>query len=165
VAKKLPNKKSGDRPGEQVVAQNRSASFHYDIVERFEAGIVLRGTEVKVLREGKANIREGYAVVRGGEIWLEKVHIAEYGAGGPWNHAPLGSRKLLMHKEEIRKLFGKTQQKGLTLIPLRMFFRNGIAKVDLGLARGKKDWDRRGEERKKEADREAKEAIYHSRRR
>jgi len=147
-----------------VVAQNRSASYHYNLLEKFEAGMVLHGTEVKALREGKANIREAYALVRGGELWLENCHISEYHAGGPWNHSPLQTRKLLMHREEIRKLFGKTQQKGLTLIPLRIYFRNSRAKIELALARGKKDWDRRHEEREKEASREAKEAIYRSRR-
>jgi len=148
-----------------MVAQNRSASFHYNLLERYEAGMVLRGTEVKALRQGKANIREAYALVRNGELWLENCHILEYNAGGPWNHMPLGSRKLLMHKAEIRKLFGKTQQKGLTLIPTRIFFRGGIAKCELALARSKKDWDRRAEERRKEANREVKDAIYRSRRR
>ena len=147
-----------------VVAQNRSASYHYNLLEKFEAGMVLHGTEVKALREGKANIREAYALVRGGELWLENCHISEYHAGGPWNHSPLQTRKLLMHREEIRKLFGKTQQKGLTLIPLRIYFRNSRAKIELALARGKKDWDRRHEEREKEASSEAKEAIYRSRR-
>jgi SsrA-binding protein len=162
--KKQPPK-SKDRPAEQMVAQNRAANYHYELLERFEAGLVLRGTEVKALREGKANIREAYAQVRNGELWLENCHISEYNAGGPWNHSPLGARKLLMHKEQIRKIFGKTQQKGLTLIATRIFFRNGIAKCDLALARGKKDWDRRADERKKEADREVKNAIYQSRRR
>ena len=148
-----------------MVAQNRAANYHYELLERFEAGMVLRGTEVKALREGKANIREAYAQIRKGELWLENCHISEYNAGGPWNHSPHGSRKLLMHKEQIRKIFGKTQQKGLTLIATRIFFRNGIAKCDLALARGKKDWDRRADERKKEADREVKNAIYQSRRR
>lgn len=148
-----------------MVAQNRAASYHYSLLERFEAGMVLKGTEVKALREGKANIREAYALVRGDELWLENCHISEYNAGGPWNHSPLGTRKLLMHKAEIRKLFGKTQQKGLTLIATRIFFRNGIAKCELALARSKKDWDRRADERKKEANREVKEAIYRSRRR
>jgi SsrA-binding protein len=161
-----PQKKQGkERNGEQVVAQNRSANFHYSILERFEAGMVLRGTEVKALREGKANIREAYAHVQRGELWLENAHISEYNAGGPWNHSPLGTRKLLMHREEIRKVFSKTRVKGLTLIPLRIYFRNGIAKVELGLAKGKKDWDRRADERKKEADREVKDAMYQSRRR
>jgi SsrA-binding protein len=166
VPQKIQPKKSGkDRPEEVMVAQNRAASYHYSLLERFEAGLVLKGTEVKALREGKANIREAYAQVRGGELWLENCHISEYNAGGPWNHSPLGTRKLLMHKNEIRKLFGKTQQKGLTLIATRIFFRKGIAKCELALARSKKDWDRRADERKKEANREVKDAIYQSRRR
>jgi SsrA-binding protein len=165
VPAKTQKKSAKDRSGEQLVAQNRSASFRYNLLERFEAGMVLRGTEVKALRQGKANIREAYALVRNGELWLENCHISEYVAGGPWNHAPIVTRKLLMHKEEIRKLFGKTQQKGLTLIPTRIFFRNGIAKCELALARSKKDWDRRAEERRKEASREIKDAIYKSRRR
>jgi SsrA-binding protein len=165
VAQKPQKQKKTDRSGELVVAQNRSANYHYMLLEKFEAGIVLRGTEVKAIREGKANIRDAYALVRGGELWLENCHISEYHAGGPWNHSPLQTRKLLMHKEEIRKLFGKTQQKGLTLIALRIYFREGRAKLELALARGKKDWDRREQERTKEADREAKEAIYRSRRR
>jgi SsrA-binding protein len=165
VAQKTQKQKKTASGGELVVAQNRSASYHYMILEKFEAGMVLRGTEVKAIREGKANIREAYALVRGGELWLENCHIAEYDAGGVWNHTPLSTRKLLMHKEEIRKLFGKTQQKGLTLIALRLYFRGGRAKCELALARGKKDWDRRDQERNKEAEREAKEAIYRSRRR
>jgi SsrA-binding protein len=165
VAQKTQKQKKTASGGELVVAQNRSASYHYMILEKFEAGMVLRGTEVKAIREGKANIREAYALVRGGELWLENCHIAEYDAGGVWNHTPLSTRKLLMHKEEIRRLFGKTQQKGLTLIALRLYFRGGRAKCELALARGKKDWDRRDQERNKEAEREAKEAIYRSRRR
>lgn len=162
---KTQQKAGKDREAEMLVAQNRAANYHYSLLERFETGMVLKGTEVKALREGKANIREAYAQVRGGELWLENCHISEYNAGGPWNHSPLGTRKLLMHKAEIRKLFGKTQQKGLTLIATRIFFRNGIAKCELALARSKKDWDRRADERKKEANREVKEAIYRSRRR
>ncbi len=165
MAQKIQKKAGKDRSEEVMVAQNRAASYHYSLLERFEAGLVLKGTEVKALREGKANIREAYAQVRGGELFLENCHISEYNAGGPWNHSPLGTRKLLMHKNEIRKLFGKTQQKGLTLIATRIFFRNGIAKCELALARSKKDWDRRADERKKEANREVKDAIYQSRRR
>jgi SsrA-binding protein len=165
VAQKPQKQKKPGQTGELLVAQNRSASYHYMVLEKFEAGMALRGTEVKALREGKANIREAYAVVRGGELWLENCHIAEYESGGPWNHSPLSTRKLLMHKEEIRKLFAKTAQKGLTLIALRIYFRNSKAKIELALARGKKDWDRRDSERNKEAEREAKEAIYRSRRR
>ena len=127
--------------------------------------MVLVGTEVKALRDGKANLREAYAVVRGGNVWLLNCHIAQYLPGGPFNHEPLGPRKLLLHKREISKLAGKTQQKGLTLIPLRIYFRDGIAKCEIALAQGKKSWDRRQSEREKEAKREASEAIYRSRRR
>lgn len=127
--------------------------------------MVLAGTEVKALREGKANIRDAYAVVRRDEVWLLNCHISQYLPGGPWNHEPLGPRKLLLHKNEILKLSGKTQQKGLTLIPLRIYFRNGIAKCEIALAKGKRQYDRRHAEREKEAKREANEAIYRSRRR
>ena len=160
---KKPEKSS--KPFELVVAQNRAASYNYHLLEKFEAGMALRGTEVKALREGKANIRDAYAVVRGGEVWLLNCHIAQYLAGGPWNHEPLGPRKLLLHKNEIFKLSGKTQQKGLTVIPLRIYFRNGIAKCEIAVARGKKQYDRRHAERDNEARREAEEAIYRSRRR
>ncbi len=127
--------------------------------------MVLTGTEVKALREGKANIRDGYALVRGNAVWLINAHISQYQPGGPFNHEALRPRKLLLHKEEIHKLSGKTQQKGLTLIPLRIYFRNGMAKCEIALARGKKQYDRRQTEREKEAKREAKEAIYRYKRR
>jgi SsrA-binding protein len=165
VAQKPKKAKQGEREAEQIVAQNRSAGYNYHLLERHEAGMALRGTEVKALREGKANIREAYAHVRGGEIWLENCHISEYTAGGPWNHEPLGARKLLMHKEEIRKLVDKLEPKGTTLIPTKIYFRNGRAKCELALARGKQDWDRRQDVRMKEARREVKEAIYESKRR
>jgi len=154
-----------DKPAERVVAQNRAASYNYLLLEKYEAGMVLRGTEVKALREGKANLRDAYALVRGGAVWLVNCHIAQYLPGGPWNHEPLGVRKLLLHRNEILKLTGKTQEKGLTLIPLRIYFRNGIAKCELALARGKKQWDRRQTERDKEAKREANEAMYRYKRR
>ncbi len=154
-----------EKTGERVVAQNRAASYHYHLLEKYEAGMVLKGTEVKALREGKANIRDAYAAVRGGAVWLLNAHISQYLPGGPWNHEPLGARKLLLHTSEIEKLAGKTQQKGLTLIPLRIYFRDGIAKCEIALAKGKKQWDRRQTEREKEAKREANEAIYRYRRR
>jgi SsrA-binding protein len=117
------------------------------------------------LREGKATIREGYAAVRNNELWLLNCHIPEYLPGGPFNHEPLRPRKLLLNRREIDKLAGKTQQKGLTLIPLRLYFKNGRAKCEIALARGKKHYDRRQAERDKEARREASDAIYRSRRR
>jgi len=158
-------KKKTEQPAERIVAQNRAASYNYHLLEKYEAGMVLAGTEVKALREGKANIRDAYAIVRGSEVWLLNCHISQYVPGGPWNHQPLGSRKLLLHKNEIFKLSAKTQQKGLTLIPLRIYFRKGIAKCEIALAKGKKQYDRRHAEREKEAKREANEAIYRSRRR
>ncbi len=122
--------------------------------------MVLLGTEVKSLREGKANLRDAYAVIRAGAVWLLNCHISEYLPGGPYNHKPLRSRKLLLKREEIEKLDRKTDQKGLTLIPLRIYFREGIAKCEIALAQGKKKWDRRQTEKDKEAKREVGEAMY-----
>ena len=159
-----PEKKP-DKPAVQVVAQNRAASHNYHILEKLEAGMVLHGTEVKALREGKANIRDAYAEVRPTGVWLMNCHISQYLPGGPFNHEPLGARKLLLHKAEIQKLLGKTERKGMTLIPLRIYFRDGIAKCEIALAQGKKTWDRRQDERNKEARREAETAMYRNRRR
>jgi SsrA-binding protein len=162
-----PSKKTGKKEGssQQIVAQNRAASYNYHLLEKMEAGMALTGTEVKSLRSGKANLREAYAEVRGGSVWLVNCHIPQYLAGGPFNHEPLSRRRLLLHKQEILKLAGKTQQKGLTLIPLKIYFRDGIAKCELALARGKKDWDRRQAERDKETRREVDDAMYKHRRR
>lgn len=148
-----------------MVATNRTASYHYHLLETYEAGIVLLGTEVKSLRQGTANLRDAYAEVRRGELWLMNCHIPEYLPGGHFNHGPLRPRKLLLNRREIDKLSGKTQQKGLTIIPLRLYFKNGLAKCEIALARGKKQYDRRQEEREREARREAEEAMYRYRRR
>ncbi len=150
---------------ERLVAQNRAAAYNYHLLEKMEAGMVLTGTEVKSLRAGQANLREAYAEVRGTGVWLVNCHIPQYLPGGPFNHEPLSRRRLLLHKQEIEKLSGKTREKGLTIIPLRIYFVEGIAKCELALARGKKDWDRRQSEREKETRREVKEAMYKSRRR
>lgn len=158
-------KKGGKDPAEKIVAQNRAASYNYHILEKMEAGIVLHGTEVKALREGKANIRDAFVDFKPSGPYLVNAHIAQYLPGGPWNHEPLGNRKLLMHKREIFKLEGRTESKGLTVIPLRIYFRNGIAKVEIALAQGKKTWDRRQDERTKEARRETEQAMYRNRRR
>jgi SsrA-binding protein len=160
---KKPEKDS--KGGEHVVAQNRAASYNFHLLDRFEAGLVLHGTEVKALREGKANIRDAYVDFKPSGAWLVNAHIAQYLPGGPWNHEPLGSRKLLLHQNEIHKLSGRTQSKGLTVIPLRIYFRNGRAKVEIALAQGKKSWDRRQDERDKEARRETEKAMYNNRRR
>jgi SsrA-binding protein len=163
---KRPEKgKNSKSPKEQIVAQNRSASYNYHILEKLEAGLVLQGTEVKALREGKANIRDAYVDFKASGAFLVNAHIAQYMPGGPWNHQPLGDRKLLLHTREIYKLSGRSESKGLTVIPLRIYFRDGIAKVEIALAQGKKSWDRRQAERTKEARREAEQAMYRNRRR
>jgi SsrA-binding protein len=144
---------------EVLVAQNRAASYNYHLLERLEAGMVLLGTEVKSLRESKANLRDAYGLIRRGEVWLVNFHIGEYLPGGPFNHGPLRTRKLLLRKEQIHKLERKLDDKGLTLIPLRIYFRDGIAKCELALAQGKKKWDRRQTEKDKEARKEVGEAM------
>ena len=155
---KAPKKK--EKQDELLVAQNRAASYNYHILEKHEAGMVLLGTEVKSLREGKANVRDAYAVIRAGALWLLNCHISEYLPGGPFNHKPLRPRKLLLRSEQIEKLDRKTDQKGLTLVPLRIYFRDGLAKCEIALAQGKKKWDRRQTEKDKEARKEVGEAMY-----
>jgi SsrA-binding protein len=149
--------------GEKDATVNRNASHNYFLLEKFEAGMVLTGTEVKAIRAGKANLKDSYGLVKDGELWLLNCHISPYEHGSYSNHAATRTRKLLVHQEEIRKLIGKTQQKGLTLIPTRMYFKNGRVKIELALARGKQHWDKRETERRRTADREAREAIARSR--
>lgn len=150
--------------GERDAAVNRAASHNYFLLEKYEAGVQLRGTEVKSIRAGQIQLKDAYGLVKDGEAWLLNAHIGPYEHGNIFNHEPTRTRKLLLHREEIRKLIGKTQQKGLTLIPTRVYFRNGKAKCELALARGKQDWDKRETERRRTADKEAREAIAHSRR-
>jgi len=148
------------KDAEKVVATNRKAFHDYFIEERYEAGIILQGTEVKSLREGRVNLQDSYASVRGSEVFLHQCHISPYSHGNIMNHEPTRVRKLLLHKIEINKLLGKTQQKGLTLIPLRIYFsKRGYAKVELGLAKGKKLYDRRETIKTREAGREVQRAI------
>src|SRR5216684_9238544 len=149
--------------GERDTAVNRIAAHNYFLLEKFEAGIALTGTEVKSVRGGRANLKDAYGLVKDGELWLLNAHISPYEHGGYANHDPVRTRKLLVHKEELRKLIGKTQQKGLTLVPTRIYFKNGRAKCELALARGKQLWDKRETERRKTADAEAKAAIARSR--
>jgi SsrA-binding protein len=144
----------------KIVVTNRKAYHDYFIEEKLEAGIVLRGTEVKSLRDGRVNLQDSYASVRDGEVFLYHCHISPYSHGNVMNHDPLRARKLLLHKKEINKLLGKTQQKGLTLVPLRLYFsKRGHAKIELGLAKGKKQHDRRESIRAREAGREVERAI------
>src|SRR4030088_2426346 len=145
--------------GQRDAAVNRIASHNYFLLEKFECGVVLTGTEVKSVRNGLANLKDSYGLVKDGELWLLNCHIGPYEHGNIFNHAPLRTRKLLVHADEIRKLIGKTQQRGLTLIPTRMYFKNGRVKVELALAKGKQLWDKRETERRRTADREAREAI------
>ena len=149
---------------ERDAAVNRAASHNYFLLEKYEAGVQLRGTEVKSIRAGQVQLKDAYGLVKDGEAWLLNAHIGPYEHGNIFNHEPTRTRKLLLHREEIRKLIGKTQQKGLTLIPTRVYFRNGRAKCELALARGKQDWDKRETERRRTADKEAREAIARSRR-
>lgn len=150
--------------GERDAALNRSASHNYFLLEKYEAGIALSGTEVKSIREGKANLKDAYGILKGGEAFLLNAHIGPYSHGNTSNHESLRTRKLLLHQEELRKLLGKTQQKGLTLIPTRLYFRNGRVKCEIAVAKGKQDWDKRETERRREDEREARAAIARSRR-
>ena len=145
--------------GVVVVAHNRKARFNFQIGETFEAGIALTGTEVKALRDGKAQIKDGYASVRDGEVWLYNVHIPPYGPASRENHEPERPRKLLMHKREIDRLIGKTREKGLTLVPTRLYFSGGRAKVEIALARGKDVGDKRQAIKEREMKREMERAI------
>jgi SsrA-binding protein len=143
----------------KIIATNRKARHDYTIEETLEVGLQLLGTEVKSLRMGKANIREGFARIANNEVWLHNVHISPYDFGNRWNHEPTRPRKVLMHKKEIRRLIGKIQQQGFTLIPLSLYFnQHGLAKLELGLARGKKKWDKRESIAQRTAQREVERA-------
>jgi SsrA-binding protein len=129
--------------GQRAVATNRRARHDYDIEETFEAGMVLTGAEVKSLRDGRASLAEAYARVTDGEVWLENLHIPPYGHSSDRNYEPRRPRKLLLRRQEIERLIGKTQERGLTLIPLRLYFTRGLAKLELGLGRGRRKWEKR----------------------
>jgi SsrA-binding protein len=146
-------------PGEKLIATNRKARHEYEILETYEAGLALKGTEVKSLREGQVNFKDSYAAISREEAWLVGCHIAPYHHGSDANHDPDRSRKLLLHRREITQLIGKVAERGLTLVPLRLYFKEGRAKVEIGLARGKKLHDKRDALRERDARREmAKEA-------
>lgn len=138
----------------KIACENRKAKFDYHIEERVEAGLCLTGSEVKSLRGGQANLTNAYADIRGNEAWLLQAHVAPYDKGGYANHEPTRKRKLLLHRAEIDKLIGKIQAKGMTLVPLKMYFKNGLAKVELGLAVGKKAHDKRAATKEREVNRE-----------
>lgn len=144
---------------ERTVASNRKARHEFHIEETHEAGIVLTGTEVKVLRAGRASIQEAFARVEEGEVWLYHMHVPPYEAGNIFNHDPLRRRKLLLHRREVDRLRGRVEQKGYTLVPLRLYFRRGLAKVELALARGKRQYDKRAAIAEREADRRMERAV------
>lgn len=146
--------------GYKIVSDNRQARYLYEILETYETGIELVGTEVKSIRQGKVNLRDGYALVRGGEVWLHNVHISPHQqASQVFNHDPRRTRKLLMHRDEIRKLIGQVEQKGLTLIPLKLYLTRGWVKATLALARGKKLHDKREDLKRKQEKREIDRAL------
>jgi SsrA-binding protein len=153
--------KKADRPQKstRTIATNRKAFFDYEILDRFEAGLVLTGTEIKSIRAGKVDLRDAYARVQNGELWLVNAHIALYDAGSIYNHDPKRPRKLLMHREEIDKLRGIIAERGVTLIALSIFIKGHVAKVGLGLARGKRQYDKRRALMDKDLDREARRAL------
>jgi SsrA-binding protein len=145
--------------GFKLVTENRKAYHEYFILERFEAGLVLSGTEIKSAREGKVQLRDSYAEIEGGEAWLNNAHFSPYSHGNIWNHEPTKRRKLLLRRQEIRKLSGKTTEKGLTLIPLKMYLKNGWLKCELGLCRGKREHDKREALLQKDLERETRQAM------
>ena len=132
-----------ENTAQRLIASNKTARLNYDIGDIYEAGIVLSGTEVKALRAGKANIKDSYSVVNDNEVYLREMHISHYDHGNRFNHEPLRPRKLLLHKREIHKLYGKSREKGLALVPLKLYFKNGKVKVEIGIGKGKKLYDRR----------------------
>jgi SsrA-binding protein len=143
----------------KVVATNRRATHDYHIEDRYEAGLVLQGTEIKSIRAGRVNLREGYVTARGGELWLVDVHIAAYQPAGRYGHEPKRPRKLLLHRREIDRLISRVEQRGYTIIPLRMYLKRGRAKVEIGLARGKRQYDKRAAIAKREAERQIERAL------
>ena len=142
-----------------LLAGNKQAFHNYEILDRFEAGLVLKGTEVKSAREGRVNLKEAYGMVRAGEVWLLNCHIGGYSFGNVSNHEPLRKRKLLLNKSEIRRLIGRTTERGLTLVPLRMYLKNGKIKCEIALAKGKRVHDKREAERRKTIEKETRDEL------
>jgi SsrA-binding protein len=142
-----------------IITENRKAFHDYHLVETFEAGVVLLGTEIKAIREGRVNLRDSFARLENGEVFLYNVNISPYSHRGYADHEPLRRRKLLLHREEIRKLIGRTVEKGMTLVPIRMYYKKGRVKVAVSLAKGKKEYDKRETIKRRESDRETRAAI------
>jgi SsrA-binding protein len=144
---------------ERPLADNRKAGYDFHLLEHFEAGLVLAGTEVKAIREGRVNLRDSFCKLERGEAYLLNAHIGQYSHGGYASHDPMRPRKLLLHREELNKLLGKTTERGLTIVPLRMFLKNGRVKLEIALAKGKKTFDKRETIRRREAERETRAAV------
>jgi SsrA-binding protein len=151
--------KSEREEAQKIIADNRKAHHDYHLLETFEAGVVLQGTEVKSIREGGANLRDSFARIEAGEVWIYNVHISPYRNRGYTDHDPKRRRKLLLHRQEIRKLIGKTVERGMTLVPVRMYLKNGHVKIAVSLAKGKKAHDKRETIKRREAARETRAAI------
>jgi len=139
-----------ENTAQKLIASNKTARVNYEIGDIYEAGLVLSGTEVKALRAGKANLKDSYAVVKDNEVFIKEMHISPYDFGNRSNHNPLRTRKLLLHKREIKKLYGKSREKGLSLVPLKLYFKNGKVKVEIGIGKGKKLYDRRQDIKQRE---------------
>jgi len=150
---------SNRRTGRKIIAQNRKARHDYAVLDVYEAGVMLTGTEVKSLRQGRASLVDAFATIDDGEVFLRNVHIPEYEQGSWTNHEPRRVRKLLLHRDEIERLIGKTKESGLTLVPLSLYFSEGKVKVELALARGKRSYDKRQDLARKDADREVRRAL------
>ena len=153
------HQKEERRKAERIIADNRKASHDYHLIETFEAGVALVGTEVKAIREGRVNLRDSFARVTNGEVFVHNVHIGSYSSRGYADHEALRPRKLLLHRHEIRKLIGKTVERGMTLVPVRMYFKEGRVKVAISLAKGKQAHDKRETIRRREIDRESRAAV------
>jgi SsrA-binding protein len=155
----VAQKSAAAKTDEKIIADNRKARHDYFIEESYEAGIALVGTEVKSCRLGRVNLRDGYAAIQQGDMFLENVHISPYEQGNRFNHEPLRKRQLLMHKGEILRLLGKVKEKGYTLVPLRLYFKKGRVKVEIGLAKGKKTYDKRDDIAARDVEREMARAM------
>ncbi|MGC4055020.1 MAG: SsrA-binding protein SmpB [Paludibaculum sp.] len=150
---------AADKSGIKLVSENRKAYHDFFILEKLEAGLVLTGTEIKSAREGKVQLRDSYADIESGEAWIHNAHFSPYSHGNIWNHDPTKKRKLLLHKQEILKLFAKVREKGLTLIPLKMYLKDGLLKCEIGVCKGKKLHDKREAEQTRDQEMEARKAM------
>lgn len=149
-----------DKTGRKVVATNRKAHHDYEILDTYEAGLVLMGSEIKSIRAGKVNLREGFVQPREDELWLLNVHIATYEQAGPFGHEPLRPRKLLLHRKEIRRIMSRVQEKGLTIVPTLLYLSHGLAKIEIALARGKRQYDKRESLKERDSKRQIERSLH-----